>query len=225
MPRSYIFFAVTLPIPKNSSIEVIADELSSAHEERSFRKRHPQPLTPSERNLFVLDNNDVNDASKISDRNDGSKHMRRGTTFGTFDGKSTLESITSHICRFLHSSECLIVLDDLEESCDIWPLISKILKSCHKVRFLITCISPLSSLLKDESDVHDYPEHVIQVTKMNINETARMIRSRVSRTNIRVDELISKYPVELANVSTPIKILQVARKLNTMPLCKEAFEL
>ena len=67
--------------------------------------------------------------------------------------------------------------------------------------------------------------HIIQVTKMNINETARMIRSRVSRTNIRVDELISNYPVELANVSTPIKILQVARKLNTMPLCKEAFEL
>lgn len=212
-------------IAKNSSIEVIADELSSAHEERSFRKRHPQPLTPSERNLFVLDNNDVNDASKISDRNDGSQRMRRATTFGTFDGKNTLESITSHICRFLHSSECLIVLDDLEESCDVWPLISKILKSCHKVRFLITCISPLSSLLKDESGVHDYPEHIIQVTKMNINETARMIRSRVSRVNIRVDELISNYPVELANVSTPIKILQVARKLNTMPLCKEAFEL
>ena len=40
-------------VAKDSSIEMIADALSSAHEERSFRKRHPRPPTPSERHLFV----------------------------------------------------------------------------------------------------------------------------------------------------------------------------
>ena len=211
-------------IAKNSSIEMIADELVSEHEERSFRKKHPQPLTPSERHLFVNDN-DNDDAKQSTDKARSGKRMKRRTTqFGNFNDKNNFESIASHICRILRSSECLIVFDDLEENCEIWPLMSKILRQCHKVRFLLTCVSPLSSLLKDETGVHDYPEHVLRVTKMTIHETARMIRSRASRTTVRVDDLVNNYSAELATVSTPIKILKVVSKLDIMEVCKEAFE-
>jgi hypothetical protein len=205
-------------VAKDSSIEMIADALSSAHEERSFRKRHPRPPTPSERHLFVNTGDQVK-----SDQVERPK--RRKTKFGDFDDKNTFENITSHICRILHSSECLIILDDLEASYKIWPLVSRILKSCHKVRFLLTCMSPLSTLLKNESGVNDYPEHVIQIGNLDLNETARMIRSRVPRADVRVEELLSVYSSELQTVSTPMKVLEVARKLSSMTLCKEAFDL
>merc|ERR1711916_267585 len=74
---------------------------------------------------------------------------------------------------------------------------------------------------KDETGVHDYPEHVLRVTKMTIHETARMIRSRASRTNVRVDDLVNNYSAELATVSTPIKILKVVSKLDIMEVCKK----
>ena len=181
-------------------------------------------MTPSERHLFVNDN-DNDDAKQSTDKARSGKRMKRRTTqFGNFNDKNNFESIASHICRILRSSECLIVFDDLEENCEIWPLMSKILRQCHKVRFLLTCVSPLSSLLKDETGVHDYPEHVLRVTKMTIHETARMIRSRASRTNVRVDDLVNNYSAELATVSTPIKILKVVSKLDIMEVCKEAFE-
>lgn len=165
----------------DTSIEMIADQLSSAHEERSFRKRHPQPLTPSERHLFVNDSETESKETSSGYKNNSYKMERRTTVFGSFDDKNNLQSIMSHICRFLHSSECLIVLDDLNETCDIWPFVSKILKSCYQVRFLLTCTSPLLSLLQNENDLLDYPEHVIKVGNMSIDETARMIRLRVSR--------------------------------------------
>ena len=84
---------------KNSSIEMIADELVSEHEERSFRKKHPQPLTPSERHLFVNDN-DNDDAKQSTDKARSGKRMKRRTTqFGNFNDKNNFESIASHICR------------------------------------------------------------------------------------------------------------------------------
>ena len=84
---------------------------------------------------------------------------------------------------------------------------------------------PLSSLLKNESGVNDYPEHVIQIGNLDLNETARMIRSRVPRADVRVEELLSVYSSELQTVSTPMKVLEVARKLSSMKLCREAFDL
>ena len=86
-------------------------------------------------------------------------------------------------------------------------------------------MSPLSSFLKKDSGVHDYPEHVIQIGNLSLNETARMIRSRVPRADVRIEELLSVYSSELQTVSTPMKVLEVARKLGSMTLCKEAFDL
>ena len=86
-------------------------------------------------------------------------------------------------------------------------------------------MSPLSSFLKNDSGVHDYPEHVIQIGNLSLNETARMIRSRVPRADVRIEELLSVYSSELQTVSTPMKVLEVARKLGSMTLCKEAFDL
>jgi hypothetical protein len=190
---------------KCRSVDQIGEELICALEERTFRvnNRLSRPTKMPRR-----------DSRKIVDEATGTVRNADGS------GSDKPPTFLSYLVHHLRSTQCLIVLDDLNHSINVSPLLTMILERCHKVQVMCVSQKPLA---ESSGGLGDFLEHIVNVGPMTIQQVARLIVQRTP-PSIKFEDLVV-YKAELNKIKTPSAACALAQKLAREPLNKGVFKL